>query len=134
MIGHEKRPTTKQVVKSLIADDGWLGLYRGLGPRFFSMSAWGTSMILAYEYLSKTHAFCHLVLSSICSLNLLVVFCLVLSYFVILEDKFARITAMPRPTPDQKLQNYHMCRCLFNMENCGDSMSSLIDVPNLTVL
>lgn len=59
VIGHEKRPTTKQVVKSLIADEGWLGLYRGLGPRFFSMSAWGTSMILAYEYLSKSSSFCH---------------------------------------------------------------------------
>ncbi|GKV16974.1 hypothetical protein SLEP1_g27534 [Rubroshorea leprosula] len=53
VMGHEKRPSTTQVVKSLIADDGWIGLYRGLGPRFFSMSAWGTSMILAYEYLSK---------------------------------------------------------------------------------
>ncbi|KAL1563188.1 solute carrier family 25 member 44 isoform X2 [Salvia divinorum] len=54
--GHEKRPTTKQVVRSLIADDGWIGLYRGLGPRFFSMSAWGTSMILAYEYLKRVCA------------------------------------------------------------------------------
>lgn len=51
-MGHENRPSTRQVVKNLIADDGWKGLYRGLGPRFFSMSAWGTSMILAYEYLS----------------------------------------------------------------------------------
>ncbi|XP_057768585.1 uncharacterized protein LOC130988688 isoform X2 [Salvia miltiorrhiza] len=53
---HEKRPTTKQVVRSLIAEDGWIGLYRGLGPRFFSMSAWGTSMILAYEYLKRVCA------------------------------------------------------------------------------
>lgn len=52
-MGHEKRPTVRQVVKGLVVDDGWTGLYRGLGPRFFSMSAWGTSMILAYEYLSK---------------------------------------------------------------------------------
>ena len=51
-MGHEKRPTTRQVVRRLIADDGWQGFYRGLGPRFFSMSAWGTSMILAYEFLS----------------------------------------------------------------------------------
>lgn len=56
VIGHEKRPTTKQVVKSLIAEHGWIGLYRGLGPRFFSMSAWGTSMILAYEYLKRVCA------------------------------------------------------------------------------
>ncbi len=53
-MGHENRNTARQVVKGLIVDDGWKGLYRGLGPRFFSMSAWGTSMILAYEYLSTT--------------------------------------------------------------------------------
>ncbi|KAL3525834.1 hypothetical protein ACH5RR_014206 [Cinchona calisaya] len=53
VMGHEKRPTAKQVVKMLISEDGWTGFYRGLGPRFFSMSAWGTSMILAYEYLKR---------------------------------------------------------------------------------
>lgn len=53
VMGHEKRPTVRQVVKGLVVDDGWTGLYRGLGPRFFSMSAWGTSMILAYEYLKR---------------------------------------------------------------------------------
>ena len=53
-MGHqENRPSAKQVVKDLIAQDGWKGFYRGLGPRFFSMSAWGTSMILTYEYLSN---------------------------------------------------------------------------------
>ncbi|KAB1211439.1 Solute carrier family 25 member 44 [Morella rubra] len=54
VMGHEKRKTARQVVKGLIADEGWKGLYKGLGPRFFSMSAWGTSMILTYEYLSTT--------------------------------------------------------------------------------
>ncbi|XP_010260523.1 PREDICTED: solute carrier family 25 member 44 [Nelumbo nucifera] len=53
VMGHERRETATKVVKRLIADDGWKGLYRGLGPRFFSMSAWGTSMILAYEYLKR---------------------------------------------------------------------------------
>lgn len=53
-MGHEKRSTAREVVKGLIRDDGWKGFYRGLGPRFVSMSAWGTSMILAYEYLSMT--------------------------------------------------------------------------------
>ncbi|CAA3012345.1 solute carrier family 25 member 44-like isoform X1 [Olea europaea var. sylvestris] len=53
VIGNEKRPTARQVVKKLMAEDGWAGLYRGLGPRFFSMSAWGTTMILAYEYLKR---------------------------------------------------------------------------------
>lgn len=51
-MGLDNKQNAVQVVKKLIADDGWQGLYRGLGPRFFSMSAWGTSMILAYEYLS----------------------------------------------------------------------------------
>ncbi|VFQ68517.1 unnamed protein product [Cuscuta campestris] len=54
VMGHEsKRPNARQVVKQLIAEEGWTGLYRGLGPRFVSMSAWGTSMILAYEYLKR---------------------------------------------------------------------------------
>ncbi|KAH9676814.1 mitochondrial substrate carrier family protein [Citrus sinensis] len=52
VMGHDRRPSATQVVKKLISEDGWKGLYRGLGPRFFSMSAWGTSMILAYEYLT----------------------------------------------------------------------------------
>ncbi|KAE8701932.1 BAG family molecular chaperone regulator 8 [Hibiscus syriacus] len=39
VMGHEKRHSTRQVVKSLIAYDGWKGFYRGFGPRFFSMSA-----------------------------------------------------------------------------------------------
>ncbi|XP_022954457.1 solute carrier family 25 member 44-like isoform X2 [Cucurbita pepo subsp. pepo] len=49
----DKGQTARQIVENLIAEDGWKGLYRGLGPRFFSMSAWGTSMILAYEYLKR---------------------------------------------------------------------------------
>ncbi|GMH04372.1 hypothetical protein Nepgr_006211 [Nepenthes gracilis] len=53
VMGNEKRHGAVQVVKELVMDEGWKGLYRGLGPRFFSMSAWGTSMILAYEYLKR---------------------------------------------------------------------------------
>ncbi|KAL6994125.1 hypothetical protein U1Q18_012231 [Sarracenia purpurea var. burkii] len=53
VMGQEKRHSVRQVVKGLVIDDGWKGLYRGLGPRFVSMSAWGTSMILAYEYLKR---------------------------------------------------------------------------------
>lgn len=52
VMGEENGQNAVKVVKNLIADEGWKGLYRGFGPRFFSMSAWGTSMILAYEYLS----------------------------------------------------------------------------------
>ncbi|KAK9105159.1 hypothetical protein Scep_022003 [Stephania cephalantha] len=57
VMGHEKRQTATQVVKTLVKEDGCKGLYKGLGPRFFSMSLWGTSMILVYEYLSKIHFF-----------------------------------------------------------------------------
>lgn len=53
VMGHEKRETSSQVVKRLIKEDGWKGFYRGLGPRFFSTSAWGTTMILTYEYLKR---------------------------------------------------------------------------------
>lgn len=53
VLGHEKKHSIRQVVRGLVADDGWRGLYRGLGPRLFSMSAWGTSMILSYEYLKR---------------------------------------------------------------------------------
>ncbi|GMP28615.1 hypothetical protein CsSME_00004082 [Camellia sinensis var. sinensis] len=56
-MGPEKKLTVREVVKGLVADDGWKGLYRGLGPRFFTMSAWGTSMILSYEYLSRDSSF-----------------------------------------------------------------------------
>nr|CAD1841261.1 unnamed protein product [Ananas comosus var. bracteatus] len=53
VMDNEKKQTARQVVRRLIAEDGWKGLYRGLGPRFLSMSAWGTSMIVAYEYLKR---------------------------------------------------------------------------------
>lgn len=45
-------PTMKQTVKKLLKEEGWRGFYKGLGPRFFSMSLWGTSMITTYEFLS----------------------------------------------------------------------------------
>lgn len=51
--GHGKKISVKQVVKDLIREDGWKGVYRGFCPRLISTSAWGTSMVLAYEYLSK---------------------------------------------------------------------------------
>ncbi|BAT83235.1 Carnitine/acylcarnitine translocase-like protein [Vigna angularis] len=56
VMGHENKMSIKQVAKDLINEDGWKGFYRGFGPRFFSMSAWGTSMILTYEYLKRVCA------------------------------------------------------------------------------
>ncbi|CAM6107591.1 unnamed protein product [Calypogeia fissa] len=46
-------PTILQTVRSLMKEDGWKGLYKGLGPRFISMSLWGTSMITTYEFLKR---------------------------------------------------------------------------------
>ncbi|KAL8044228.1 hypothetical protein ABFX02_08G033100 [Erythranthe guttata] len=68
VMGHGKRPSARQVVKKLIADEGWTGLYRGLGPRFVSTSAWGTSMILAYEYLSQFFFIFHSIFFSVTNL------------------------------------------------------------------
>ncbi|KAL7216308.1 hypothetical protein ACSBR1_028287 [Camellia fascicularis] len=65
VMGHEKKHTVKEVVKGLVADDAWKGLYKGPGPRFFTMSAWGTSMILSYEYLRRDSSFTLLLYSII---------------------------------------------------------------------
>lgn len=46
-------PTVSRTVKVLWNDDGWKGFYRGLEPRFLSMSLWGTSMIVTYEFLKR---------------------------------------------------------------------------------
>ncbi|XP_078430138.1 mitochondrial substrate carrier family protein [Wolffia australiana] len=56
VMDNRNRETGRDVIKRLIAEDGWKGFYRGLGPRFMSMSTWGTSMILAYEYLKRSCA------------------------------------------------------------------------------
>ncbi|KAJ6844819.1 solute carrier family 25 member 44-like [Iris pallida] len=56
VMDNTQKQTARQVVKRLIAEDGWKGFYRGLAPRFFSMSVWGTSMIVSYEYLKRSCA------------------------------------------------------------------------------
>jgi len=53
---NQNKPKAGEVVRRLIAEEGWKGFYRGLGPRFFSSSAWGTSMIVCYEYLKRVCA------------------------------------------------------------------------------
>ncbi|KAG6552021.1 hypothetical protein Mapa_006327 [Marchantia paleacea] len=49
----EGTPTISQTVKQLIKENGWRGFYKGLVPRFVSMSLWGTSMITSYEFLKR---------------------------------------------------------------------------------
>ncbi|XP_042468893.1 solute carrier family 25 member 44-like isoform X2 [Zingiber officinale] len=48
-----QKQNIREVIKRLISEDGWRGFYRGLGPRFLTMSAWGSSMIVSYEYLKR---------------------------------------------------------------------------------
>lgn len=47
------RPSIMKTVKNLVREDGWMGFYRGFGPRFLNMSFYGTTMIVTYELISK---------------------------------------------------------------------------------
>lgn len=46
------RPSVLNTTKTLLKEDGWWGFYRGFGPRFLSMSLYGTTMIVTYELIS----------------------------------------------------------------------------------
>ncbi|KAI5073261.1 hypothetical protein GOP47_0011274 [Adiantum capillus-veneris] len=48
-----EKPTIYSTAKTLLKEDGPKGFYRGLGPRFLSISAWGTCMIVSYEFLKR---------------------------------------------------------------------------------
>ena len=47
------RASAYEQVSSLFKKEGFWGFYRGLFPRMASSSLWGTSMILAYEFLKR---------------------------------------------------------------------------------
>ena len=47
------RPTASGEVSRLFQKEGFWGFYRGLFPRMAASSLWGTSMILAYEFLKR---------------------------------------------------------------------------------
>lgn len=47
------RPTVRSTVNKLLREEGVKGFYRGLGPRWASMSLWGTCMITTYEFLKR---------------------------------------------------------------------------------
>ncbi|KAG2666829.1 hypothetical protein I3843_15G080900 [Carya illinoinensis] len=52
--GEEKRPlTVVQTVRTLVKDAGFRACYRGLGPRWASMSMSATTMITTYEFLKR---------------------------------------------------------------------------------
>ena len=40
----------------LVAEDGWVGLWRGIAPRSLSAMLWGTMMVSTYEFLKRTCA------------------------------------------------------------------------------
>ncbi|OMO66071.1 Mitochondrial carrier protein [Corchorus olitorius] len=49
-------PTIGQTVRNLVKEGGWLACYRGLGPRWASMSMSATTMITTYEFLKRLSA------------------------------------------------------------------------------
>ncbi|KAL4583664.1 hypothetical protein LXL04_008246 [Taraxacum kok-saghyz] len=48
-----KVPTIGQTVRNLVREGGWMAFYRGLGPRWASMSMSATTMITTYELLKR---------------------------------------------------------------------------------
>lgn len=46
-------PTIGQTVRNLVREGGWTACYRGLGPRWASMSMSATTMITTYEFLKR---------------------------------------------------------------------------------
>lgn len=49
-------PTIGQTVRNLVKEGGWTACYRGLGPRWASMSMSATTMITTYEFLKRLSA------------------------------------------------------------------------------
>ncbi|XP_057455111.1 uncharacterized protein LOC130746490 [Lotus japonicus] len=49
-------PTIMQTVRNLVKEGGWTACYRGLGPRWASMSMSATTMITTYEFLKRLSA------------------------------------------------------------------------------
>ncbi|XP_043722306.1 solute carrier family 25 member 44-like [Telopea speciosissima] len=49
-------PTVGQTFKNLVKEGGWSACYRGLGPRWASMSMSATTMITTYEFLKRMSA------------------------------------------------------------------------------
>ncbi|XP_004510424.1 uncharacterized protein [Cicer arietinum] len=49
-------PTVMHTVRNLVKEGGWMACYRGLGPRWASMSVSATTMITTYEFLKRISA------------------------------------------------------------------------------
>lgn len=48
-----KRPTIRETVRTLLKEGGWRACYKGLGPRWATMSMSATTMITTYEFLKR---------------------------------------------------------------------------------
>ena len=46
-------PTIAHTIRNLVKEGGWMACYRGLGPRWASMSMSATTMITTYEFLKR---------------------------------------------------------------------------------
>ncbi|KAF3781179.1 Solute carrier family 25 member 44 [Nymphaea thermarum] len=51
-----RRLTVGQTIRNLVKEGGWTACYRGLGPRWASMSLSATTMITTYEFLKRLSA------------------------------------------------------------------------------
>lgn len=51
--GERRPPTVMQTVRNLVKEGGFRACYRGLGPRWASMSMSATTMITTYEFLKR---------------------------------------------------------------------------------
>ncbi|OVA08902.1 Mitochondrial carrier protein [Macleaya cordata] len=54
--GGKRPPTIRETVRNLVKEGGWAACYRGLGPRWASMSFSATTMITTYELLKRLSA------------------------------------------------------------------------------
>lgn len=54
--GRGRGPTVAQTMRNLVREGGWTACYRGLGPRWASMSMSATTMITTYEFLKRLSA------------------------------------------------------------------------------
>lgn len=50
------RPTLASTVRGLLKEGGWAACYRGLGPRWGSMSLSAATMVTTYEFLKRLSA------------------------------------------------------------------------------
>lgn len=51
-----KRPTVRETLRILLREGGWRACYKGLGPRWATMSMSATTMITTYEFLKRMSA------------------------------------------------------------------------------